>query len=104
MQCPDCATALPLAAGNCANCGAIIDQQTLQVVVAPPGSQPLTAKQAWQFFMLGLMPWAVITALCWWFLGPDGWLFWFAMGLAGLVLLAKIGRLIVDLWRSRLKN
>ncbi|GAA5526431.1 hypothetical protein [Herpetosiphon gulosus] len=101
MQCPDCDATLPLAAGNCANCGALIDNQLLQVVVAPPGSQPLTAKQAWQFFLVGLVPWSIMLIFCWWFFSSDGWLYWLVIGIFGCYLVAKIGRLIFDLWRSK---
>lgn len=101
MQCPDCDTTLPLAAGNCANCGAIIDERALQIVVAPPGSRPLTAKQALQFFLVGLVPWSIMLIVCWWFFSSYGWLYWLMIGISGFYLVAKIGRLIFDLWRSK---
>lgn len=101
MQCPDCDAALPLAAGNCANCGAMIDERALQIVVAPPGSQPLTAKQAWQFFLVGLVPWSIMLIFCWWFFSSYDWLYWLMIGIFGFYLVAKIGRLIFDLWRSK---
>ncbi|MCA0353323.1 MAG: hypothetical protein LCH85_15115 [Chloroflexi bacterium] len=101
MQCPDCDATLTNAAGNCANCGAMIDEQALQIVVAPPGSQPLTAKQAWQFFLVGLVPWSIMLIVCWWFFSSYGWLYWLMIGIFGFYLVAKIGRLSFDLWRSK---
>lgn len=101
MQCPDCDATLTNAAGNCDNCGFVINQQALQVVVAPLGSRPLTAKQAWQFFLVGLVPWSIMLIVCWWFFSSYGWLYWLMIGIFGFYLVAKIGRLIFDLWRSK---
>ncbi|MFD3162377.1 hypothetical protein [Herpetosiphon sp. NSE202] len=100
MQCPECNATLTSAAGNCDTCGAVIDKQLLQLVVAPPGSRPLTAKQAWQFFLVGLVPWSLMALFCWWFFRSDSWSFWL-MVILGVYLVAKIGRLIFHLWRSR---
>ncbi|XSG73996.1 hypothetical protein ACP8Y2_17605 [Herpetosiphon llansteffanensis] len=104
MKCPECNATLTSAAGNCDTCGAVIDKQLLQLVVAPPGSRPLTAKQAWQFFLVGLVPWSIMVFFCWWFFSSYGWLYWLVMGIFGVYLVAKIGRLIFDLWRSNARK
>jgi hypothetical protein len=104
MQCPECNATLTNAAGNCDTCGAVIDKQLLQLVVAPPGSRPLTAKQAWQFFLVGLVPWSLMVLFCWWFLNDDSWPFWLLMGILGLYLVGKLGRLAIDLWRSKARK